>query len=167
MPLANSSNTPAQHRLDRLEDIVLRDEAHLEIELVEFAGAAVGAGVLVAEAGRDLEIAVEARDHDQLLEHLRRLRERVEFAGMDAARHQIVARAFGAGGGEDRRLEFGEALVDHPLADRADHLRAQHDVGVQPVAAQIEEAVAEADILGIILLARDRQRQLLGLRTGS
>src|SRR5690349_23654496 len=49
-----------------------------------FARAAVGAGVLVAEAGRDLEVAVEARDHDQLLEHLRRLRERVELTRMDA-----------------------------------------------------------------------------------
>ncbi len=84
-----------QHRLDRGEHIVLRDEAHLEIELVEFAGRPVGAGVLVAEAGRDLEIAVEAGDHQQLLEHLRRLRKRVEFARMDPARHQIVARAFG------------------------------------------------------------------------
>ena len=85
-----------QHRLDRVEHVVLGDEAHLEIELVEFARAAVGAGVLVAEAGRDLEIAVEAGDHDQLLEHLRRLRKRVELARMDPARHQIVARAFGA-----------------------------------------------------------------------
>ena len=151
-----------EHRLDRRENIVLRDEAHFEIELVEFAGRAVGAGVLVAEAGRDLEIAVEAGDHDQLLEHLRRLRERVEFAGMDAARHQIVARALGAGGGQDRRLELGEALLDHPPADRADHLAAQQDVGVQPLAAQVEIAVAEADILRIIGLAGDRQRQLLG-----
>ena len=52
---------PAQHRLDGGEDVLLRDEAHLDVELVELAGRAVGARVLVAEAGRDLEIAVEAR----------------------------------------------------------------------------------------------------------
>ena len=86
---------PGEHRLDRREHVVLGDEAHLEVELVEFAGTAVGAGILVAEAGGDLEIAVEPRDHQQLLEHLRRLRERVEFARMNPARHQIVARAFG------------------------------------------------------------------------
>src|SRR5215217_125033 len=63
-----------QDRLDRIEYVVLRDEAHFEVELVEFTRAAVGAGVLVAEAGRDLEVSVESRDHDQLLEHLRRLR---------------------------------------------------------------------------------------------
>ena len=149
-----------QHRLDRGEHVVLGDEAHLEIELVEFARAAVGARVLVAEAGRDLEIAVEARDHDQLLEHLRRLRERVEFARMDPARDEIVARALGRAGGQDRRLELGEALVDHPPADRGDHRRAQHDVGVDLLAAQVEVAVFEPDFLGIILLAGDRHRQL-------
>jgi len=48
-------------------------KAHLDIELIELARTAVGARVLVAEARRDLEIAVEARDHDELLELLRRL----------------------------------------------------------------------------------------------
>lgn len=57
--------------LDRLEDVLLLDERHLDVELVELAGRAVGAGVLVAEARRDLEVAVEARDHQQLLELLR------------------------------------------------------------------------------------------------
>jgi pyoverdine/dityrosine biosynthesis protein Dit1 len=102
-----------QHRLDRGEHVFLRDEAHLEIELVEFARRPIGAGILVAEAGRDLEIAIEARHHQQLLEHLRCLRERVELTRVDAARHQEVARALGARRGQDRRLEFGEALADH------------------------------------------------------
>ena len=62
--------------------------AHLEIDLREL-GLAVGAQVFVAEAARDLEILVEARDHEDLLELLRRLRQRVELAGMDAAGHQV------------------------------------------------------------------------------
>src|SRR5437763_12227478 len=41
---------------------------HLEIELVELAGGAVGAGGFVPEAGRDLEIAVKPGHHQQLLE---------------------------------------------------------------------------------------------------
>ena len=72
----NSSNTPSQHRLDRREDVFLGHEAHLDVELVELAGAAVGARVLVAKAGGDLEIAVEAGDHGELLELLGRLRQR-------------------------------------------------------------------------------------------
>ena len=39
---------------------------------------------------------------------------------------------------------------------------AQHDVVVQLLAAQIEEAVLEPDLLGIFLLAEHRQRQLGG-----
>ena len=113
----------AHHRLDRVEHVLLGDEAHLDIELIELAGRAVGARVLVAEAGRDLEIAVEARHHDELLELLRRLRQRVELAGMDARRHQIVARAFRRRRGQDRRLEFEEALLLHAPADRVDDLR--------------------------------------------
>ena len=107
-----------QHRLDGGEDIVLGDEAHLHIELIEFARAAVGAAILVAETGRDLEIAVEARHHDQLLELLRRLGQRIEFARIAARRHQEVARAFRRRRGQDRGLEFGEALLVHPAAQR-------------------------------------------------
>ena len=58
---ANSSNTPASTGSMAANTSSCVDEAHLEVELVELAGRAVGAGVLVAEAGRDLEVAVEAR----------------------------------------------------------------------------------------------------------
>ena len=83
---------------------------------------------------------------------------------MDPARDQIVARAFGRAGGQDRGLEFGKALVDHPPADRGDHRRAQHDVAVDLLAAQVEVAVLEPDFLGIILLAGHRHRQFGGGR---
>jgi hypothetical protein len=84
-------------RLDGREHVFLRHEAHLDVELVEFQRP-VGAQVLIAEARGDLEIAVEARDHQQLLELLRGLRQRVELARVQTRRHQEVARAF-------RRLE--------------------------------------------------------------
>jgi hypothetical protein len=71
----------AHHGLDHAEHILLGDKAHLHVELVELARGPVGARVLVAETRRDLEIAVEARDHDQLLELLRRLGQRVELPG--------------------------------------------------------------------------------------
>ncbi|ODN68881.1 hypothetical protein A6302_03806 [Methylobrevis pamukkalensis] len=153
----------AHHRLHRVPDVFLGDEAHLEVELVELARQAVGARVLVAEAGRDLEIAVEAGDHQQLLELLRRLRQRVEGAGVDAARHEEVARALGAGGGENRRRVFGEADAVHLAAHRGDDLGALDDVGVQRLAAQVEEAVAQARVFRIVRLAEHRQRQLARL----
>ena len=54
-----------------------------------------GAWVLVAETWRDLEVAVEARHHQELLVLLRRLRQRVEAAGVNSRWHQEVARALG------------------------------------------------------------------------
>src|SRR5260221_5599450 len=95
-----------ENRLDGGEDVVLRYEAHFHIELVEFARRAVGARGFVAKTRRDLEIAVEPRHHDELLELLRRLRQGVELSGMQARRHEKVARAFRRRGGQDRRLEF-------------------------------------------------------------
>ena len=41
---------------------------------------------------------------------------------------------------------------------------AQHDVGVHPLAPQIEEAIGEPHVLRILGLGIDRERQRLGLR---
>ena len=123
LALAEFLENAAQHRFDGREDVFLRDETHLDIELIELAGAAVGARILVAEARRDLEIAVEARDHEQLLELLRRLRQRIELAGMEPRGHQKIARAFRARSGQDRRLELEEALRLHPRAQAVDDPR--------------------------------------------
>ncbi len=71
------------------------DERRLDVDLREL-GLTVRAQILVAEAARDLEVAVEPRDHEQLLVELRRLRQRVELARVHAARHQVVARALRA-----------------------------------------------------------------------
>ena len=149
----------AHHRLDRSEHVVLGDEAHLNIELVELAGRAVGARVLVAKAWRDLEIAVEARNHHKLLELLRRLRQRVELARMQPRGHEEVARTLGRRRGQDRGLELEETLLLHPPAHGINDRAAGHDVLMQPLAAQVEETVLEPDILRIFLLAEHRQRQ--------
>ena len=42
-------------------------------------------------------------------------------------------------------------------------LRAQHDVAVQGLAAQVEVAVVQADLFRVVRLAEHRQRQLGGL----
>ena len=161
----NSVEHAVHHRLDRGEHVLLLDERHLEVELVELAGAAVGARVLVAKAGRDLEVAVEARHHEQLLVLLRRLRQRVELAGMQARGHQEVARALGRARGQDRRLELDEALRLHAPADARDHpASAAGCSACIDLAAQVEEAVAQPRLLGIVALGVDLERQRLGRR---
>src|SRR5213594_4463685 len=148
-----------QDRLDRREDVLLRDEGHLEVELIELSRRAVGAAVLVAEAGRDLEVAVEPGGHQELLELLGRLRQRVELSGVYPARHQVVPGSLRRARREDRRLELDEARFDHPAPHRRDDAASQQDVPVELLAPQIEEAVAQARLLGKLGVGVDLERQ--------
>ena len=149
-------------RLHRREHVVLCDKTHLDVELIELAGQPVGARVLVAETGRDLEVAVEAGHHQQLLVLLRRLRQRVELARMNPGRHQEVARALRRRRRQDRGLELEKALLLHPLAHGIDDRAAGHDVLVQLLATKVEETVLKPYIFRIFLLAEHRQRQFAG-----
>ena len=149
-----------QNRFDRLEDIFLRHEAHFEIELIEF-GAAIGAQIFIAEARGDLEVTVETGNHEQLLEHLRGLRKRIEAARVKAARHEVIPCAFRARRPKDRGLEFAEPLVDHPATQRSDYAVTQHDIGVHPLAAQIHEPIFEARFFRVILRRIDDQRKIV------
>ena len=99
-----------QRAFDDVVDQLGRGKRHLEVDLRELE-LPIGALILVAEAARELHVAVHARDHQDLLEDLRRLRQREELAGMHAAGHEEVARAFRRRLGQDRRLDFPEALL--------------------------------------------------------
>ena len=90
---ANERTHALHHRLDRVEHILLPGKRHLKVQLRKFQ-LPVGAKILVTDAFADLEVAVHAADHQYLLENLRRLRQRVELAMVNAAWHQAVARAF-------------------------------------------------------------------------
>ena len=53
--------------------------------------------------------------------------------------------------------------ADHAPADGRHDVRAQHDVLVQPLAAQIQEAIGQPRLFGIVMVAEHRQRQFLRL----
>ena len=150
---------PRVHPLHRRVEELLVGEAHLDVELRDLLDA-VGAEILVAEADRDLVVAVEAGDHRQLLQDLRALRQRVEAALLQARRDDEVARALGRRLEEDRRLDVEEARFLHLAADDPDHLRAQGDVPLQLLAAQVEPAVAETQrLVDVLLVELERQRR--------
>ena len=117
-----------QHVLEHSEHVVLGGEGHLHVELVELAGGAVAAGVLVPKAGGDLEVAVKAGGHQKLLELLRGLGQGVELAGVLSRGHQIVTRALGAGGREDGGGDLQEAVLGHGLAQGRHDVAAEDDV---------------------------------------
>jgi hypothetical protein len=68
-----------EHLLDGVENIVAVPKGAFEIELGELE-LAVGSGVLVPVAASDLKVPFYSRDHQKLLEELRRLWEGVELA---------------------------------------------------------------------------------------
>ena len=150
------------HRLHRVDHVVLVDERHLEVELGEL-GLAVGAQVLVAEAARDLEVPLVAGDHQDLLEQLRRLRQRVPGARLHPRGDEEVARALGRRPREVGRLDLQEvALLEH-LAHRAHDPVAQDHRVAHPLAAQVDRAVLEAQRLVDRDLLVDRERRRVGL----
>ena len=122
---------------------------------------AVGAQVFVAKAFGDLVIAVEAGNHQHLLEQLRRLRQREEHAVMHTRGHQVVARALGGGARQHRCLDIDEALRIEIAAYRHRHLVAQHQIFLHQRAPQVDHAVLQthhfADV-GIVDLERRRYR---------
>src|SRR5688572_11168747 len=146
------------HPLHEREEELLVGERHLDVELRDLLDA-VGAKILVPEADGDLVIAVEAADHEQLLEDLRRLREREEPALLQAARDDEVARPFRRRLEEDRRLDVEEAVGLHLAADDRDHLRPERQVALHPRPAQVEPAVAQAQrLVDVFLVELERER---------
>ena len=77
------------HPLHDIEQTILRDERHLNIDLREF-WLTVGPQVLIPETVNDLEVSVIPRDHEELFEQLRRLGESVHETVVHPAGHQIV-----------------------------------------------------------------------------
>ncbi len=148
------------HFFDDAENIFLARKGHFEVELREF-GLAIGAQVFVAKTFDDLEVAVEAADHQNLFEDLRRLRQRIKLAVMYAAGNEIVARAFGRGAGEHGRFDFDEAHFVHGAANFDNDFVAQHEIVVRLGAAQVEIAITQARFFGGVGFLLDLKRRRL------
>ena len=129
--------------------------------MVEIAIETVGAGVFVAETGGDLEVAVDAANHEELLELLGGLREGIEFAWMQAGRDEKVASTLWGGVGKNRSGDFGEITLVHVITNEAIELRATLHEVLHGGATEVEEAVFETHFLGgfgTIVVGVDRER---------
>jgi len=133
--------------LDEGVDVLLVDEARLDVELGELR-LAVGAQVLVAEAAGDLVVALDARDHQQLLEQLWRLRQGVDGARRLARGHQEVPCPSGV-----ERVSTGVSMSTKPwdsmtrrmmLVARARSCSACAALGAAPWDADLAEEVQGA-----------------------
>ena len=135
---------------------------NLDVHLGEL-GLPVGAQVLVAEALHDLEVPIGAGDHQDLLEQLRRLRQREELTRVHAAGHQVVAGSLGRGLAQDRGLDLPEAFCVEVLPNRHRHAVPQAQVVLQARTTQVEIAIAQAHVLADVRVVGNRERRRLGL----
>ena len=87
----------------------------------------------------------------------------VEFALLQAARDEEVARTLGAGIRKDWCLDFDKIALIHILAHAAVHIGAAAQHCLQLGAAQVEVAVGKAQVfIGLVGLAKGLDGQCLG-----
>ena len=151
-----------RHCLHQVEDELPVGKRHLHVEL-GYLLHPIGTEILVAEAARDLVVAVEARDDEELLVDLWRLRQREEATVVQPARYEEVPCALRSRLGEDRCLDLEEARVVHDPADRGDQLRPERDVALQPRAPEVEPAVPKSQrLVDTFLVELERERRAAG-----
>lgn len=135
------------------------DKAHFDVDLCKF-GLAIESQIFVAEASSDLVIAVESRHHIELFEELWRLGQSIESPGLDAARDQVIACAFGRRFAEDWRLEVEKIFRFEHATNNARHFATRNNIVVEAWATQIEVSIFEADFfVGIAFVVDGKWRR--------
>ena len=128
------------HAFSDVHDFILVQERGFQVDLSEFR-LAVGTQVFVTETFGDLVVTVETGNHQQLFEQLWRLWQREEFARMNAAWYEVVARAFRSGAGQHRRFNVDEALCVQVATNAHGYLVTQAQVALHSRTAQVDNAV--------------------------
>ena len=129
------------------EDIFLAGESHLHIQLIELARRTVCTGILITEAGGDLEITVETGGHEQLFELLGSLRKGIKFTRVVSGGNEIVSGTLGRRAGQDRSGDFQETVLHHASAKFSDYVAAQNDFGFYGRVTKIQVTVFQTGIL--------------------
>ena len=152
-----------QHVLQYGKYVILRGKGHLHVQLVKLTGGAVRPGVLVPEAGGDLEVPVKAGGHQQLLELLGRLGQGIELSGVVPGGHQIVPGTLRGGGGQDGGGDLQKAMLCHGLPQGGHYLAPEDDVVLHRRVPQVQIAVLQAGGLVGLPAAVDGEGQLVVL----
>ena len=148
-----------QHFFQYRKHVFLCSESHFHIQLVKLTRAPVSTGIFVTEARSNLKIAVKPAGHQQLLELLRSLRQRIEHTGMFAGRDQIVTRTFRGGRSQDRCGNFQESLLCHSLPQFCNHIAPENDVLLHFWISQVQIPVFQANAFICFTAPADLERQ--------
>ena len=141
-----------EHALHLAVRHFLVGERHLHIELRKFR-LAVRPEVFVAEAACDLVILVKARDHRELLQDLRRLRQGEEFARVNSRRHNKIACSLGRRFEQYRRLDLDKPTRVKILAYRRNGLSTSSNIVLQLRPSEVQITVFQTRIFSREILA--------------
>ncbi|CDB09896.1 putative uncharacterized protein [Bacteroides sp. CAG:633] len=137
------------HAFEQFDNIVLLNKRHFTVNLCKLR-LTVGTQVFIAEALRNLEVTVETRYHQQLLQCLRALRQGIELTGIHTRRHYKVAGTFGSRTDEQRSLYFDEAFAVEVLAYFDGHLVTQLQILADCRTAQVQITVFHTDVVASV-----------------
>ena len=136
-----------KHFLSYPEDILLGGKAHFEIQLIEFSRRTVCSGILIAEAGGNLEILIKAGYHQQLLILLGCLGQCIKFSLIFSGGNYIISCTLGRGSTENGRLDLQKAHLRHLLTKEADDLGTEDNIVLHLAVSQIQVTVFQTNIL--------------------
>jgi hypothetical protein len=122
--------------------LIERRKAHLDVELRELR-LSIGAQIFVAKTVGDLKVLIEAADHAQLFEELRRLWQCKKLSGLNARRDDVVARAFRRRLNQYRSFDLTETLRSHVTPDLIGYAVTKMQVRLQLRPAQIEITILQ------------------------
>src|SRR5207248_8290634 len=105
--------------------------------------------------------AIEPRHHEELLEELRALRERVELSRRQTRRNEEVAGAARRVADQERRLQLEKAPLVQDAPGGGVHPRADEERPLRGGAAQVEVAVGEPLLLGGVGAVLDEEGRRL------
>ncbi len=121
--------------------------------------------IFIAETARQLKVSLQAADHQQLFEELRRLGQRVKILRMDTAGDEIIARPFGRACGQHGRFHLHKPARIEKLPHALKNTMPQQQIILHRRTADIQIPVLHAQILGNIFRARGfpaRHHRLVG-----
>ena len=101
--------------------IVRRYKGHFQVDLRKFR-LPISAQILIPKAANNLEISVQTGNHQQLLKHLGRLRQRIELMRLNTARHQILTRSLRRTFGKHWSFNFQKAVFGKIITYQLHHL---------------------------------------------
>ena len=142
-----------------LEHIFLFYERHLTVDLCKLR-LTVSTKILIAETLRNLEIAVETRNHQQLLQRLRTLGQGIELTGIHTTGDYEITGSLRSRTNQYRCLYLNKLLPIKEITDEDGHLMSQLKILAYSGTAQIQVTIFHTDIIstiGIVLNSKGRR----------